>query len=148
MKRVRQPRQDIRQRFAIEYVRNGGNASKAFRKVNPLAATWKRQAIARRASEWMANKDVQATVAEAREAAKLKGIASVEQCAQVLSDILLKKFNMPSERIAAVNALAKLMGYEAPTRSEVNVTGAIAMVHISLEERIAKITAIQKGLPA
>jgi hypothetical protein len=118
----------LREAFAGEYVRNGGNASKALRKVHPTAATWPSLIVAKRASEWLATGHVQGIVAELRESMRGKDCADAKTCGKVLTKIMLGRKERAADKIAAVNALSKLMGYEAPAKSEIQLSATHGVI--------------------
>lgn len=110
-KRHLTPKQE---RFALEYFKTG-NASEAYRiaydcqKMSP-------EAIAVEASKLSQNPSITLIVDRLRAKAEARGIMTKEQAIARLAEIAMQD---EKDRVAAVKELSKIMGWEAPTRQQI-----------------------------
>ena len=133
------------QAFVREYVgRANGNGAEAAR----LAGyTGNAETLAAIASENLRKPHIASAIAEHREKTIADGILTAQECAVLLSGMATGMIGeaqpeggeAPAKhatRIAAINSLAKMRGYETPTKTE--VTGALAVeVSLSPEQESA-----------
>lgn len=110
-KRSLTPKQE---RFALEYFKTG-NASEAYR-IAYDCQNMKPEVIKVKASELLASGNVSVTVDRLRAKAEAKGIMTKEQAIARLAEIAMQD---EKDRVAAVKELSKIMGWEAPTRQQI-----------------------------
>ena len=110
MKRLT-PKQE---KFAREYFRTGA-PSEAYRLAYD-AENMKPETVARCAATLLADPNITATLERLRKCAEQRTVMTKEQAIARLADIALQD---EKDRVAALKQLGKIMGWEAPTRQQI-----------------------------
>ena len=121
-----------RERFCQEYVKCG-DQSAAFRIAYPTSKGWKDKLVWSHASELMRDGKVKVRVAELRKQTENKlGMSREKWLGKWVK--LANGRGEPGDRMRALENIGKALGYYAPEKHEVNVTGTI--LHVDLTDRI------------
>lgn len=112
--------------FAVEYVKNGGNATEAYRKVYPGSKKWTDQAANNKASALCHHGEVAGRISELRNAVQKRNIASLEEACEILSNIARDKDRR--DRVPATMGLAKILGWEKP--QQVELSGSVTVYQL------------------
>ena len=104
------------ERFCIEYFK-GGNASKAYR-IAYDAENMKDSTVSRKAFELLENGKITARLEELK--------ATVAKSATITKQMVIDRLNEiglenDRDRVAAYKQISKILGFDAPTKQEINV---------------------------
>lgn len=102
------------ERFAQEYFRTG-NACEAYR-LSYNCSNMKTATIARKAVEVLHNGTIRAIIDRYKATVEKRVTMTKEQAIARLADIALQN---EKDRVAALKQLGKIMGWEAPTRQQI-----------------------------
>lgn len=78
----------VEEKFANYYIEEGGNASEAFRRANPISKNWKDEAVWVEASKMCSRPNVRLRIKELQEQAKKRSDITKDDAIQILVDWL------------------------------------------------------------
>ena len=104
------------ERFA-QLVASGKSQSEAYREVYPRSRHWRDESVHERSSK--VNAKVLPRVRELQESSASDAIAGRDELAKSLTSFVRAGSEKPMEWLAAIDRLARIMGYFAPEKQEV-----------------------------
>lgn len=139
------PLQNLRhERFAQEYIANGGNASEAYR-----SAGYKRDNVDGSAARLIVNVSIKARISYLRKEYlahwRDEYYGEVKRNVDTLKEIRDSEAAKDSDRISAVRTMNDMVGFNAPTKQE--VTGADGRPLVQSDEELeAKIEELKRKM--